>query len=91
MEGCLCSPLCVHIAGIEFAILDMLGNIANKPVGLLIGDMLNPKVSIYLGHHLSKLRKSEPEESLQLMKRDVLETKAKAKAINGAACFTIRW
>ncbi len=71
-------PLCVQIATIEFAILDMLGNIANKPVGALIGDIINPKVSIYLGHHLWELRNKEPEESLELMRQDYIKTKAKA-------------
>jgi len=71
-------PFCVQLAMLEFAILDMLGNMVDKPVGLLIGDMLIPEVSIYLGHHYSNLRKLEPEKSLELMKRDVLETKAKA-------------
>jgi len=71
-------PFCVQLAMLEFAILDMLGNIVDKPVGLLIGEMLNPEVSIYLGHHYSNLRKLEPEKSLVLMKRDVLETRAKA-------------
>lgn len=71
-------PLCVQIATIEFAILDMLGNIANKPVGNIIGNIINPKVSIYLGHHYTNLRKLEPEESLELMRRDQIETKAKA-------------
>ena len=71
-------PLCVQIATIEFAILDMLGTIANKPAGLLIGDLLNPEVSIYLGHHYTNLRKLEPEVSLELMGKDVLKTKAKA-------------
>ncbi|UCC99788.1 MAG: mandelate racemase/muconate lactonizing enzyme family protein, partial [Phycisphaerales bacterium] len=71
-------PFCVQLATIEFAILDMLGNIANKPAGLLIGDVLNPEVAIYLGHHYTNLRKLEPEESLALMKRDALETQAQA-------------
>ena len=71
-------PLCVQIATIEFAILDMLGNIADKPAGLLIGDLLNPEISIYLGHHYTNLRKLEPEVSLELMKRDALDTHAKA-------------
>lgn len=71
-------PLNVHVAAIEFAILDMLGNIANKPAGLLLGDLLNPEVSIYLGHHLASLRRLEPEESLELMRKDALETQAKA-------------
>lgn len=71
-------PLCVHVAGIEFAILDMLGKLSNKPAGHLIGDVLNPEISIYLGHHLSSFRKKEPEVSLELMEKDVIETKAKA-------------
>lgn len=71
-------PLCVHVAAIEFAILDMLGNMVDKPAGLLIGDIQNPEISIYLGHHLAELRKQEPEKSLELMRQDVEETKAKA-------------
>ncbi|MDX1284768.1 MAG: hypothetical protein R3182_07150, partial [Draconibacterium sp.] len=71
-------PLNVHVAGIEFAILDMLGNIANKPAGQLIGDLINPEIHIYLGHHLSDFRKKEPEVSIELMQKDVMETQAKA-------------
>ncbi len=71
-------PLCVHVAGIEFAILDMLGNMADLPAGSLIGDMQNPEISIYLGHHLSKLRNMEPEESLPYMLEDAKKTEAKA-------------
>ena len=71
-------PLCVHIAGIEFAILDMLGKMADKPAGVLIGDLINPEVAIYLGHHLTSFRKKEPEESLALMQADVIKTSAKA-------------
>lgn len=71
-------PLCVQIATIEFAILDMLGNIADKPMGQLIGEIHNPEVSIYLGTRIGDLRRSEPEESLELVKQDYEETKAKA-------------
>lgn len=71
-------PFCVQLAMLEFAILDMLGNIADKPAGLLIGDLLNPEVSIYLGHHVRSFRKLEPAESLELMMKDVQKTKAKA-------------
>jgi L-alanine-DL-glutamate epimerase-like enolase superfamily enzyme len=74
-------PLCVQIAVIEFAILDMLGNIANKPAGQLIGAVQNPDVSIYLGHYLWELRNLEPEESLELVYQDYLKTKAKAVKI----------
>ena len=68
----------VQVATIEFAILDMLGNIANKPMGELIGDIHNPEVSIYLGTRIGELRRMEPEESLELVMQDYEETKAKA-------------
>lgn len=71
-------PLCVHVAAIEFAILDMLGIIADKPAGLLIGDLVNPEVSIYLGTLLRELRTLEPEVSLEMMRKDVIETEARA-------------
>lgn len=71
-------PFCVQIATLEFAILDMLGNMAGVPAGRLIGDILNPEVSIYLGHLLSEFRNKEPEVSLEMMQKDVIETKAKA-------------
>lgn len=71
-------PLNVQVAAIEFAILDMLGIVANKPAGLLIGDLQHKEIPIYLGHHYSNLRKLEPEESLELMYQDAIETNAKA-------------
>jgi len=71
-------PLNVHVAGIEFAILDMLGNLINKPAGQLVGNLINPEVHIYLGHHLADFRQKEPEVSIQLMQKDVEETQAKA-------------
>lgn len=71
-------PLNVQVAAIEFAILDMLGTIANKPAGLLIGELQRAEVPIYLGHHYTNLRKLEPEESLELMYQDAIETNAKA-------------
>lgn len=71
-------PFCVQLATLEFAILDMLGNIAGLPAGRLLGEVVNTEISIYLGHLLTELRKLEPEESLDLMYKDVIETKAKA-------------
>jgi len=71
-------PLCVHVAAIEFAILDMLGSIANLPAGQLLGSVVNPEVSIYLGHLLPELRRLEPEVSLEMMHRDVVATEARA-------------
>ena len=71
-------PLNVHVAAIEFAILDMLGNVINKSAGLLIGELQRNEVPIYLGHHLADLRRLEPEESLELMHQDAVATEAKA-------------
>ena len=71
-------PLNVQVAVIEFAILDMLGIIVGKPAGQLIGEKKNSQVPIYLGHYLWEFRNKEPEESLDLMYQDFMETKAKA-------------
>ena len=78
-------PLCVQIAGIEFAILDMLGILVNKPAGQLIGDLLHPKVSIYLGTRLAELRRTDPENSLALVEEDWEATKAKAIKIRAGS------
>ena len=78
-------PLCVQIASIEFAILDMLGNLVDKPAGQLIGDLLHPKVSIYLGTRLGELRNKAPEESLPLVQKDQEETGARAIKIRAGA------
>ncbi len=71
-------PLCVHVAGIEFAILDMLGTLADVPASRLIGEPTMSEVPFYLGHHYRNLRDLPPEESLPLMDRDAKETDAKA-------------
>lgn len=78
-------PLCVQIAGIEFAILDMLGIMAGKPAGQLVGEVLHPTVPIYLGTRLGDLRNSEPEISLDLVYQDWEETKARAIKIRAGA------
>lgn len=78
-------PLNVQVATIEFAILDMLGNIANKPIGMLIGDIHHPEVSIYLGTRINELRRKTPEESLELVKQDWQDTKAKAIKLRAGA------
>jgi len=71
-------PLCVHIAAIEFAILDMLGNIAGEPVGRLIGEIHHPEINIYLGTQIDEMRTMEPEQSLELVAKDLEDTRAKA-------------
>jgi L-alanine-DL-glutamate epimerase-like enolase superfamily enzyme len=44
--------LWVPIATVELAILDLLGRLAQKPLGALIGDIHHPDVPVYLAPHL---------------------------------------
>lgn len=71
-------PFCVQLAALEFAVLDLLGTIADRPAGQLLGQLQVPEVAIYLGHHLASLRGLEPEQSLELMLQDQQRTKAQA-------------
>jgi len=58
------------LATIEFAVLDMLGRIANKPVGQLIGEIHNPEVGVYVA---TEFRERPVEESIDLIKKAVAE------------------
>jgi L-alanine-DL-glutamate epimerase-like enolase superfamily enzyme len=66
------------LATIEFAILDLLGRIAKRPIGQLIGDILHPEVTVY---QATEYREKSVEESLDLIKRDVAEYNAQALKI----------
>jgi L-alanine-DL-glutamate epimerase-like enolase superfamily enzyme len=68
----------VPLATIEFAILDMMGRIAGKTMGQLIGDIHNPEVSVY---QATEYREKPVAESMELIKRDVAEYNAKALKI----------
>jgi L-alanine-DL-glutamate epimerase-like enolase superfamily enzyme len=68
----------IPLATIEFAILDLLGRIANKPIGQLIGEIHHPEVAVY---QATEYREKSVEESLDLIKRDVAEYNAKALKI----------
>jgi len=63
------------LATIEFAILDMLGRIAGKPAGELIGDIRNTEVAVYVA---TEFREKPLEEHLDLIKKAVAEYDAKA-------------
>jgi L-alanine-DL-glutamate epimerase-like enolase superfamily enzyme len=58
------------LATIEFAILDMLGRIAGKPVGQLIGEIHHPEVPIYVA---TEFREKPVEESIELIKKAVAD------------------
>ncbi len=68
----------VPLATIEFAILDMMGRIAKKSIGELIGTIHNPKVSVY---QATEYREKPVKESMDLITRDVAEYNAKALKI----------
>jgi L-alanine-DL-glutamate epimerase-like enolase superfamily enzyme len=58
------------LATIEFAILDMLGKIANKPVAELIGKIHNPEVAIYVA---TEFREKPLEEHFESIRKAVAE------------------
>jgi L-alanine-DL-glutamate epimerase-like enolase superfamily enzyme len=68
----------VPLATIEFAILDMMGRIAGKSIGQLIGDIHNSEVAVY---QATEYREKPVAESMELIKRDVAEYNAKALKI----------
>jgi L-alanine-DL-glutamate epimerase-like enolase superfamily enzyme len=68
----------IPLATIEFAILDMLGRIAKKSIGQLIGEIHHPRVTVY---QATEYREKSVEESLELIKRDVAEYNAHALKI----------
>jgi L-alanine-DL-glutamate epimerase-like enolase superfamily enzyme len=68
----------VPLATIEFAILDMMGRIAGKTMGQLIGEIHNPQVAVY---QATEYREKPVAESMELIKRDVAEYDAKALKI----------
>ena len=70
--------LWVPLATIEFAILDMLGRIANLPMGRLFGDIHNPKVAVY---RANGERDVSAEAVMENLKKQVAESEAKALKI----------
>ncbi len=67
--------LWVPLATIEFAILDLLGRLGGKSIGELIGDIHNTKVAVYRANNY---RGKTAQESIEGIKKDVAEAKAKA-------------
>ena len=67
--------LWVPVATIEFAILDMLGKLAGKSIGQLIGEIHNPKIAVY---QANGERDISAEVTIEHLIREVGETKAKA-------------
>ena len=68
----------IPLATIEFAILDMMGRIAAKPVGQLIGSIHNTHVPVY---QATEWREKPVKESVALIQAAVERSKAKAVKI----------
>ena len=68
----------IPLATIEFAILDMLGKIAGKSIGQLIGDIHHTDIPVY---QATEYREKPVEESLELIKRDVADYNSRALKI----------
>ncbi len=67
--------LWVPLATIEFAILDMLGRIAGKTMGELIGEIHHSEIAVYQANNF---RGKSAEESIEGIRKQVEETSAKA-------------
>ncbi len=67
--------LWVPLATIEFAILDLLGKIAGKAMGELIGTVHHSRIAVYRANNF---REIDAEDSLEGIRKNVEETGAKA-------------
>jgi L-alanine-DL-glutamate epimerase-like enolase superfamily enzyme len=62
-------------ASVEFAVLDMLGRIAGKPIGALTGDIVRTEIPIYVA---SGRRDTTPEQEIEYLRSLVDKSGAKA-------------
>ncbi len=68
-------PFWVPVASVELAILDLLGQVAGKPLGELFGSVLTRDIAVY---RASGNRGNSPEEEIAHLQRLVGETGAQA-------------
>ena len=68
-------PFWVPVASLEFAVLDLLGQVANKPLGELLGGVVRRDIAVY---RASGNRGNSPEEEVAYLRKLVGETGAKA-------------
>ena len=71
-------PIGLPLATIEFAILDMMGKIANKPAAELIGKIHNPEIGLYVA---TEFRELPLEQHFNKIKEEVEKYDAKALKI----------
>ncbi len=68
-------PFWVSVAVVEIAILDMLGKVAGKPLGELIGKVQRKEIAVY---RASGNRGNSPEAEIEYLQKIVAETGANA-------------
>lgn len=68
-------PFWVSVAAVEFAILDLLGKVANKPLGELVGSVIRRDIAVY---RASGNRGNSPEAEIDYLRKIVSETGAQA-------------
>lgn len=75
----------IPLATVEFAILDMMGRIAGKPVGQLVGEICHTHIPVY---QATEWREKPVKESVALIKDAVERSQAQAVKIKvGALMF----
>lgn len=62
-------------AWVEFAILDMLGRVANKPIGALLGGVVRKEVPFYVA---SGRRDTTPQQEVEYLKQLLAQSGARA-------------
>lgn len=62
-------------AWVEFAILDMLGRIVNKPMGALLGNIVRQEIPIYVA---SGRRDTTPEQEVEYLQKLINQSGARA-------------
>ena len=67
--------LWIPLATVEFAILDLLGKIAGRSMGQLLGEIHHPQVAIYQANNFRGL---SAEESIRRIERSVKQSAAQA-------------
>jgi len=63
------------VAWVEFSILDMLGKMENKPVGELLGGVINREIPFYAA---SGNRNTTPEQEIEVLKESIEKDGARA-------------
>jgi L-alanine-DL-glutamate epimerase-like enolase superfamily enzyme len=68
-------PFWVTVASLEIAVLDLLGKVANKPIGELLGGVVRKEIAVY---RASGNRGNSPEAEIDYLNKIVAETGANA-------------